>query len=115
VNQLRLTGIHQPNEFPIPHLFASSRSGDSGDAVSNKNTWLKSVKTLPPPRNLTVIICTQGEMANHLHLLAHSLRLKYWIESMFRHITVMLQVEHHDDKKYYTVLPLDVFRYYAII
>jgi hypothetical protein len=60
----------------------------------------------PPPRAITLIFGTKGELANHLHSIAHALRVKEWVESKYPHLTVLLQAEHRDDNKWHTVLPL---------
>jgi hypothetical protein len=58
----------------------------------------------PPPRNLTLIVSpTRGELGNHLHSIAHGLRIKHWVESQYPHLTVLLQLEHNDDYKWFSV------------
>jgi hypothetical protein len=53
------------------------------------------------PRNVTLVVGTKGEMANHLNSLAHGLRIKHWIESEYPHLTVQLHTEHREDRKWY--------------
>jgi hypothetical protein len=57
------------------------------------------------PRNVTLIVGTRGEMANHLNSIAHGLRMKQWIERMYPHLTVLLQAEHRDDMMWFKVPP----------
>jgi hypothetical protein len=63
----------------------------------------KSQRKLLPPRNLTLIFSTKGEMGNYLNSISHALRIKHWIESKYPHLTVLLQAEHRDDYKWHGV------------